>query len=303
MIEIKNISLKFKEGKNETLALNDVSFDIPECCSYGFMGSNGAGKSTLMRIISGVYKADSGTVFIDGEDVFDNPAAKSKIFFVNDETVQFTHYTLNELKEYYSVFYPTFSDEIFLSMNNVFKLPLNRRLDTFSKGMKRQAIVIIGLACNTKYIMFDEAFDGLDPSAKLYVRKAIAEHMSDTGATVIISSHSLAEINELCDCAMFLYGGKLLFARNLSDNYSGMCKIQAVKLGEEITREAVFAVSDAISSFNTVGSVTTFTFKGTPEKARELFAPFKWEVFDIIPVNLEELFVNEMEMMRNEQNS
>ena len=145
MIEIKDLSLTLGNNK----VLDSIDLKVNRGSVFGFLGSNGAGKSTLMRCISGVYKPTSGAVFIDGEDVYDNAKAKEKIFFVNDETVQYTSFTLKQLKDYYKCYYTNFSEETFERLLSRVKLPLDKKLSSFSKGMKRQSIVIIALACKT----------------------------------------------------------------------------------------------------------------------------------------------------------
>lgn len=162
--------------------------DIPEGCIYGFVGSNGAGKSTLLRVISGIYRPDSGSVTIDKTEVYDRPQAKENIFFVSDETVQFSRLTVNDLKSFYQSSYPTFDDKVFDDLISKLDLPRKKPLSQFSKGMKRQAIVAAALACRTKYILLDEAFDGLDPAMRKLIRTMIVDDIFDRGATLVVSS-------------------------------------------------------------------------------------------------------------------
>ena len=236
MIEIKNVSMVFekkgigKSGERFT-ALDDISITIPDGCIYGFLGSNGAGKSTLMRMMCGVYRTDIGSIQIDGREVWDNAAAKADIFFVNDETVQYANFTLEGLREYYASFYESFSYEVFERLTKKLDLPRNKRLAEFSKGMKRQAVVIIGLSCMTKYLMLDEAFDGLDPAMRKVVKNLIMDEMLDRGATLIVSSHNIAEINELCDRAMLIHKGKLIFADEIDEIRGGVRKVQLARKG------------------------------------------------------------------------
>ena len=211
MIEIGSASMVFEKrgvGKADAndgfKALDNITITIPDGCIYGFLGSNGAGKSTLLRMLCGVYKTEQGSVKIDGEDVFDNPSAKAKIFFVNDETVQYARFTLDGLAKFYASYYDSFSFEIYERLVNQLQLPRNKRMSEFSKGMKRQAVVIIGLSCNTKYLLLDEAFDGLDPAMRRFIKQIIINELVDRQATMIVSSHNIVEINELCDRAMLI---------------------------------------------------------------------------------------------------
>ena len=143
MIELSNVVKKF----DSYTVLDNVNLSIKEGTAFGLLGSNGAGKSTILRLLCGIYGANQGTVTIDGQEVYNNPKVKERVFFINDETIQFAHYTLKELKDFYKGFYPNFSEELFEKLRTTINLPLNKKTSTFSKGMKRQAIVIIALAC------------------------------------------------------------------------------------------------------------------------------------------------------------
>ena len=232
MIELKNVRMCFDDFN----ALDGVDLTIPEGTAFGLLGSNGAGKSTILRLLSGVYKQTEGEVLIDGKPVYDNVEEKSRVFFINDETVQFGNMTLTDMRKYYRGFYPKFSDETFDKLNGVIKLPENKRLDKFSKGMKRQAIVITGLACCTDYLLLDEAFDGLDPTMRIIVKRMLVDAMLDRKLTTIISSHNLKEINEVCDTAALLHQGKLLFNRDLDSVKGSIQKVQAA-FEEEVTEK------------------------------------------------------------------
>ncbi|MDE6657269.1 MAG: ABC transporter ATP-binding protein, partial [Oscillospiraceae bacterium] len=203
MMQLKATVKQFEDFK----ALDGVDLEIPKGTAFGLLGSNGAGKSTILRLFSGIYKQESGEVLIDGEPVYDNIQAKQKVFFINDETIQFSNFTLMQLKDFYKQFYPSFSEEIFEKLESAIQLPRNKKINTFSKGMKRQAIVIIGIACCTPYLLLDEAFDGLDPTMRIIVKRMLVDAMCERELTVVISSHNLKEINEMCDMAGLLHHG------------------------------------------------------------------------------------------------
>ena len=167
MIELKGVVKKFDDFQ----VLDSIDLTIPQGTAFGLLGSNGAGKSTILRLLSGIYKQEKGEIYIDGEAVFDNPKVKKRIFFINDETIQFTSFTLEELKNYYKSFFPKFSEELFEKLRSTINLPLKKKLNAFSKGMKRQAVVITALACQTDYLLLDEAFDGLDPTMRIIDRQ------------------------------------------------------------------------------------------------------------------------------------
>lgn len=290
MIELKNVTMSF-EGFD---ALDGVDLTIEAGTAFGLLGSNGAGKSTILRLLSGVYKQTSGDVLIDGESVYDNVSAKQKVFFINDETVQFGAMTLNDMRKYYKGFYPNFSDEIFDKLNGVIKLPDNKRLDKFSKGMKRQAIVITGLAACTDYLLLDEAFDGLDPTMRIIVKRMLVDAMLDRKLTVIISSHNLKEINEVCDTAALLHAGKLLFNRDLDSVKGSIHKVQAA-FAEDCGENDFSGLQ--VLHYEKKQSITYLIVKGSEEDIRAGLEKKQPKVLDLIPLTLEEIFIYEMEGM------
>ena len=290
MIELKNVKMSFDDFN----ALDGVDLTIQEGTAFGLLGSNGAGKSTILRLLSGVYKQTEGEVLIDGEPVYDNVSVKSKVFFINDETVQFGNMTLLDLKNYYKGFYPNFSEEIFNKLNAVIKLPEKKRMDKFSKGMKRQAVVITGLSCCTNYLLLDEAFDGLDPTMRIIVKRMLVDAMLDRKLTAIISSHNLKEINEVCDTAALLHQGKLLFNRDLDSVKGSIQKVQAA-FGVECTEKDFGSLN--ILHYERNQSITYLIIKGSEEEIRAELEKKQPKVLDMIPLTLEEVFIYEMEGM------
>lgn len=290
MIELKNVKMCFEDFN----ALDGVDLTIEAGTAFGLLGSNGAGKSTILRLLSGVYEATEGEVLIDGEPAYDNVAAKQKVFFINDETVQFGAMTLNDMRAYYKGFYPNFSDEIFDKLNAIIKLPEKKRIDKFSKGMKRQAIVITGLACCTDYLLLDEAFDGLDPTMRIIVKRMLVDAMLDRKLTVVISSHNLKEINELCDTAALLHQGKLLFNRDLDSVKGSIHKVQAAFDAD--CSENDFGGLDVLH-YERNQSITYLIIRGDEETIRTELEKKQPKVLDLIPLTLEEIFIYEMEGM------
>ncbi|MBE6850705.1 MAG: ABC transporter ATP-binding protein [Ruminococcus sp.] len=294
MMVLKGAVKKF----GDFAALDGVDLEIPKGTAFGLLGSNGAGKSTILRLFSGIYKQESGEVLIDNEPVYDNVSAKQKVFFINDETVQFGSYTLLELKDFYKQFYPDFSEEIFEKLEGVVKLPMKKKISTFSKGMKRQAIVIIGLASCAPYLLLDEAFDGLDPTMRIIVKKMVVDAMCERELTVVISSHNLKEINEMCDTAALLHHGKIVFNRQLDSFKGNIHKIQAVFAD----RQRVFTKEDfkdmpEILHFSNNQSIYHIIAKGDEETVRKALAPYNPIVADLIPLSLEEIFIYELEVL------
>lgn len=302
MIEISGVSMVFtksgigKVNENDGFkALDNITITIPDGCIYGFLGSNGAGKSTLLRMMCGVYKIERGSIKIDGEDVFDNPSAKAKIFFVNDETVQYARFTLDGLAKYYASYYEGFSFEIYERLVNQLQLPRNKRLSEFSKGMKRQAVVIIGLSCNTRYLLLDEAFDGLDPAMRRFIKQIIVNELVDRQATMVVSSHNIVEINELCDRAMLIHQGQMIFADEIDSIKSGFGKIQLARRSGAVTLEELKNAGLEIMQYTVTGSVSQAVVRGSEEDITAKLGIFNCDISEFIPLTLEEIFIYELE--------
>ena len=290
MIEIKNVTMRY----DDILALNGVELSIPEGCAYGLLGSNGAGKSTLLRLLAGIYRPCSGEVLIDGQRVYNNVPVKEQVFFINDETSQYDDMTLGEMKDYFKRFYSGFSEELFGRLHGTLGLPMDKRLNTFSKGMKRQSVVICGIACCTPYLFLDEAFDGLDPTMRIIVKQMLIDAMLDSKLTVIFSSHNLSEIDEFCDRVGLMHAGKVVFDREL-DSVKG----QIVKLQTAFDRPVTAADFDGFEVLQITqhGSVTNIIAKGDREVIRNAVNALEPKIYDEIPLSLEEIFVYEMEVL------
>lgn len=299
MIELKGVTKQFDECK----VLDKIDLTIPKGTAFGLLGSNGAGKSTILRLISGIYSPEEGEVCTDGEKVYDNPAIKERIFFINDETIQFTSYTLEELKNYYKCFYPKFSEELFEKLRSTINLPLKKKMSTFSKGMKRQAIVITALACQTDYLLLDEAFDGLDPTMRIIVKRMLVDAMIDRQLTTVISSHNLKEINEVCDRVALLHQGNIVFSRELDSVKGNIHKIQAVfkaadeSMPQSYSKEELSGTGIELLHFEKNQSVYHLIAKGDVEDIRKKLEPKNPIVLDILPLSLEEIFIYEMEAL------
>lgn len=296
MIEIKDLSLTFKNADEDHEALKAVTLDIPEGCIYGFVGSNGAGKSTLLRVISGIYRPDSGSVTIDGKAVYDQPQAKENIFFVSDETVQFSRLSVNDLKGFFKLTYPRFDEEVFDELVTKLDLPRKKPLSQFSKGMKRQAIVAAALACRTKYILLDEAFDGLDPAMRKLIRTMIVDDIFDRGATLVVSSHNITEIGELCNKAMLLHKGEVIFAKDIDDVREGFEKVQIALPEGELDRSAIENAGVEVLSFKKLGRISTVVAKGEKADVTAKLSALSPAVLELVPLTLEEIFIYEMEV-------
>jgi len=304
MIEINNVTKKF----DEFVALDNVSLNIEKGTAYGMIGSNGAGKSTLLRLLAGIYrrdnpKGDGSAILIDGQEVYDNAAVKAKVFFVNDETVQYNNYTLKELCAMYKMFYDNFSEQMFENLRGVLQLPMERKLAGFSKGMKRQASLIFGISAKTEFLFLDEVFDGLDPTMRIVVKKMLADTMKRENLTVILSSHNLKEIDELCSSAGLIHKGKLVFHRKLDEMKGNICKVQTAFASQTpITSEFFKEAGLEILQYDVTGSVIHIIAKGEAQELRGKISAFNPLILDILPLSLEEVFVHELDTLGYEYN-
>ncbi len=305
MIELKNVTKGFDNFK----VLDGIDLEVQKGTAFGLLGSNGAGKSTILRLLSGIYKQESGEVLVDGESVYDNPEIKRRIFFIDDETIQFTSFTLEELKNYYKGFYPKFSEDLFERLRNTVNLPLRKKLNAFSKGMKRQAIVITALACQTDYLLLDEAFDGLDPTMRIIVKRMLVDAMIDRELTTVISSHNLKEINEVCESVALLHQGKIIFSRDLDSVKGNIHKIQAVfksadpEMPQCYSKEELCGTGIEILHYEKNQSVYHLIARGDVEEIKKKLEHKNPLVLDIIPLSLEEIFIYEMEVLGYDYNA
>lgn len=288
MINVDNVTKQF----GDFYALKDCTIEIGSGSAYGLLGSNGAGKSTLLRILAGIYRQDSGEVTIDESAVYDNVAVKQRVFYVSDDVEQYANMTPDDMKKMYEMFYPTFSTEKFDKLMKAIELPKDKRMSTFSKGMKRQAAVICGLAASTGILLLDEAFDGLDPTMRINVRKMLFDAMAENNSTVVISSHNLTEIEELCDSVGLVHKGRVVFDRELDSVKGDLHKIQ-------VSFENEMKINDFpeinIISMNTLGSVQSFIVRGDSEEACRIMRENGAKFCDVIPLTLNEIFIYEME--------
>lgn len=289
MIEIRN--LKKSYGKHTIL--HDLNLTVPDGCVYGMVGVNGAGKSTLLRMLAGVLKADAGGIFYDGQEIYENVSVKSKIFFLPDDPYYGGSTSGKQLAELYKTYY-SFDDSVFRKWCDHFSLKPTVPIHNFSKGMKRQMFVSLALASHPKYMLLDEAFDGLDPNARHSFKCALAELGKQNNCTTIIASHSLRELSDICTDFALIGNGSVLESGNLSDHLDTVHKYQAA-FNRSIAR-ADFPV-DCIK-FESTGRVVQFIVRSDPEKIREAIAHLEPLFIEEIPVDFEEYFLIETEQGR-----
>lgn len=291
MVKIDNLTKKF----GTHAALDNFSLEVKKGSAYGLLGTNGAGKSTLLRLLSGVYKADSGSITIDGQPVFDNVAIKQRLLLISDETSQFNHMTLKQMHDFYKTFYPRFDEKTFERLHEILDLPLNKTLSTFSKGMKRQSAVICGLSASPDYLFLDEAFDGLDPTMRIAVKKMIIDAMCESDMTVILSSHNLNEIEEFCDTVGLLHEGKLVFNREL-DVLKGI--VHKLQCSFEVPPTKEDFPSLDILTIDQKNGLTNIIVRGDADESLAQVKEKNPRFCDLIPLSLEEIFIYEMEAIK-----
>jgi ABC-2 type transport system ATP-binding protein len=287
MITATNVTKRFED----TIALQSLNCSIPEGCVYGLVGSNGSGKSTLLRLISGVYRPETGRITIDDSEVFDNPEVKKRIVFVPDELYFLPHANLRRMEQLYASVYERFSHERFEQLLQEFSLNPNKMLTTFSKGMRRQAATILALSCNADFILFDETFDGLDPVMRNLVKNLLYAEVLERRATAVITSHSLRELEDTCDQLALLHKGGIIFESDVEHLKTSLFKVQ-IAFGEEYDRSR-FEGIDALS-YEKQGSVATMIVRGDRAETEAKLRAMGPVLFEILPLSLEEVFVYEM---------
>ncbi len=275
-------------------ALKDLTLNIKEAQVFGLVGTNGAGKSTLLRLISGVLKPDSGHITVDEEAVYDNPAVKSRLFFIADEPYFFPNANAAELKNYYSAVYAGFDGARFDRLLNEFGLDPKRAVSGYSKGMKKQLAVICGICTGTKYLLCDETFDGLDPMMRQAVKSLFANDMYERGLTPVIASHNLRELEDICDHVGLLHKGGLLLSEDLESMKLGIRKLQCVFESDEDAAKVLPRLQTV--STEQRGRLYTIVAKGEEEEIAACFADVNTVFFEMLPLTLEEIFICETEV-------
>ena len=281
MIELKHVTKTFGDFK----ALDDLTLTVPKGAVYGLVGPNGAGKSTAIRLLTGVYRPDSGTVAIDGLPVYENTAVKQTIGYIPDDIFYFAPATLEDMRKFYRGLYPGFDDALFERLKEVFRLPEKTPIRRYSKGMQKQAAFQLTLCCRPEVLVLDEPVDGLDPVMRRQVMSLILSDVAEHGTTVLISSHNLRELEDVCDHVGIMDHGKMLLEKSLADMQGTTHKLQIV--GE--TPEGLDIVHESSS-----GRLKTLIVRGQAWKIRELAEAAAPAYFDVLPLSLEEIFIYEL---------
>ena len=293
MIEAQNISKQF----DGFWALENVSWRIERGSVYGMVGSNGAGKSTFLRILSGIYRPSSGVVFLDGAPLYENPTAKAKIAFVPDALYFPAGATVARMMAMYRNLHASFDRARCEALCKELNLELQKPIQTFSKGMKRQCATVLALCTDPEYILFDETFDGLDPVVRNYVKSLICKDVLDRGASAVITSHSLRELEDTCDQLALLHRGGIVVQSEVQSLKTEHFKVQ-IAFSDTYDRTRFEGIPGIeLLHFTKQGSVSNLIVKGDRQAVAQALQKLCPSVLDILPLSLEEVFTYEMETM------
>lgn len=285
MIETKNV-VKCFDGFH---ALDGVTMTVADASVYGLVGPNGAGKSTILRHITGIYKQDSGEVLVGGEPVFENTIVKSRIAYIPDDIFYFPSASIAEMAAFYKSVYPRFDDERFKKLGEAFELDPKRQMRRLSKGMQKQAAFWMMLSLRPEVLVLDEPVDGLDPVMRRQIWSIVLADVAENGTTVLVSSHNLRELEDVCDHVGIMNKGKIMIERSLSDLQEGIVKIQlALPDGKELPDGL------EILHKSSTGRLQTLIMHGNSDEIQAKLAVSDPLFVDVVPLTLEEIFIYEL---------
>ncbi len=290
MIEIKNLSKAFEKN----FALKKLNFQVGDGSVFALVGSNGSGKSTLLRTISGVYQPTAGDVLIDGKPIFENPQLKDQVYFVADVPFFYNGTTLDNASNLLSKIYSGWSEETYLRLCSIFPIDRRGKLINMSKGMQRQASLILALSAKPKYLLLDEIFDGLDPVIRRLVKQLIINDVSDRGMSVIIASHNMRELEDICDHIAFLHRGNLVVEDDVDEIKTQVHKFHAA-FDRDFEQDEIIGGLE-ILNIKRSGNLISFTAKGNKEDIEKIIKAQEPIFMESLPLTLEEIFMCEMEV-------
>ncbi|MCR5415226.1 MAG: ABC transporter ATP-binding protein [Pseudobutyrivibrio sp.] len=287
MIEVNNVTKKF----GDFIALDDLNMHVERGAIYGLVGPNGAGKSTIIRHLCGVYKQDSGSVLIDGQPVYENEALKSRFTCIPDDIFFFTQANTLDMMKFYKEMYPNFDEKLFHKIATCFPaLNMKKMVRTLSKGMQKQVAFMLSIAAKPELMILDEPVDGLDPVMRRQIWSLIMADVAENGLTVLVSSHNLRELEDVCDHVGIMNNGKILLERSLDELQTSITKIQVAFDGD---MPALPPHIDLLRKIST-GRVHTLIVKGAPKAAEQAIAAMNPLIMDVLPLTLEEIFIYEL---------
>lgn len=291
MIEIHGMTKYYGDIK----ALDCVTAQIREGNIYGIIGTNGAGKSTLLRVLAGILKPEEGYVKADEMDVFENVEAKSRVCYIPDTPYYFANARVKDMLNYYKIIYPNFDAKRFEELCEKFNLDLSRKLSSFSKGMKKQVSVLLGICAGTKYLLCDETFDGLDPVIRQAVKSLFVDEVMKRKFTPVIASHNLRELEDLCDHVGLIHKGGILFSRDMEEMRTDIHKIQYV-IAEAKEEQRMLGELNVMTKERR-GTLSCITVRGSKEEIIMTIEARKPLFYEILPLSLEEIFISETEVV------
>ena len=286
MIEVRDAVKKF----DGFAALDGTNLLVPQGSVYGLVGPNGAGKSTLIRHLTGIYRQDGGTVRVDGQPVWENAPLKARIAAIPDDWYYFMQSTVRDMMRFYKGFYPSFSTERYEKLKEVFNIDEKRAIRRLSKGMQKQVAFWLALSCMPDYLILDEPVDGLDPVMRRQVWSLVMGDVAQRGTTVLVSSHNLRELEDVCDHVGIMDHGKVLLERSLAQLQDNMVKLQVVFQDGVNEVPADLPVLHA----SKVGRIHTLIMRMNAEEATERLSAYNPLLVDAVPLTLEEIFIYEL---------
>ena len=281
MLEMQHVTKTFGDFK----ALDDLSMTVPQGAIYGLVGPNGAGKSTAIRHLTGVYRPDCGEILMEGQPIYENTELKARMGYIPDDIFFFPSASLEEMRRFYRSMYPTFDDKLFEELYDVFKLPKKGQIRRFSKGMQKQAAFHLTICCRPDVMILDEPVDGLDPVMRRQVWNLILSDVAQRGTTVLVSSHNLRELEDICDHVGIMDHGKMLLERSLADMQGSTVKLQMV--GEVPAGLNILHESQ-------LGRLKTLVVRGSAAEVETKVQAENPIYYDLLPLSLEEIFIYEL---------
>ena len=285
MIEVKNVTKTFDGFR----ALDDLTLTVPQGAVYGLVGPNGAGKSTIIRHLTGIYRQDAGTITIDGAPVFENPAVKARVAYIPDDVFYFAQATIADMMRYYRGIYPRFDAERYEKLGAVFALDPKRPIRRLSKGMQKQAAFWLAMCMRPDVLILDEPVDGLDPVMRRQVWSLVMADVAENGTTVLVSSHNLRELEDVCDHVGIMNGGKLLLERTLSDLQDNISKVLIALPDGAPLPDGLDIVHQS-----TTGRLYTLILRGNATELTNILSTAQPLFMDVVPLTLEEIFLYEL---------
>ena len=285
MIEVRNVLKEFDGFR----ALDDLNMTVPTGSVYGLVGPNGAGKSTIIRHLTGIYRQDAGEILVDGAPVFENPYVKSRIAYIPDDIFYYANASIREMMDFYRSIYPHFDAERFKKLADVFGLDPKRQMRRLSKGMQKQAAFWIAVSLRPEILILDEPVDGLDPVMRRRIWSIIMADVAENGTTVLVSSHNLRELEDVCDSVGIMNKGKIMIERSLNELQENIVKIQLALPDGESLPEGL----DILHKSNT-GRLQSLIMHGTQEELTEKLQSAHPLFIDAVPLTLEEIFIYEL---------